>query len=231
LAEHHITLDNLSHVYEIRRRISSSRFITAVTGAGISKASGLPLVSEHVRGIPLKEFFQRDLFEKNPQKFYDVYRKVMQEWRTATPNAAHRAIARRDIWVVTQNIDGLHRDAGSQHVIELHGNLRELHCRGCRLIFGSELAFHEEVPTCPSCRRGLSPGITLEGEEIRHYSRAVDWVGRSQVVFIVGTKLDMHPVCLIPNVARQSGADLVWINEASEIILPAILEPAPGSTY
>jgi NAD-dependent deacetylase len=223
LAEFHITLDNLSHIREIRRMISSSRFITAVTGAGISKASGLPLVSENVRGVPLKNFFQRDLFEQDPHTFYDVYRQVMMEWRQATPNAAHHAIANRDIWVVTQNIDGLHRDAGTRHLIELHGNLRELHCGGCRLILGSELAFRDDVPRCPSCGTILSPGISLEGEEIRHYSRAVDWVGRSELVFIVGTRLDMHPVCHIPGVALQNGGDLIWINEAAEIILPALL--------
>ncbi|WDM03097.1 iron dicitrate transport regulator FecR [Alicyclobacillus cycloheptanicus] len=189
----------------------------------MSKASGLPLVNETVAGIRLRDLFRPQLLNTDPKRFYEAYRVILNEWRSSAPNPAHIALAKRGAWVITQNIDGLHRDAGSEHVIELHGNLRELRCPSCDQIYGSQLAWEAAVPRCPACKDVLRPGITLEGEEVRHFSRALDWVGRAEVLLIVGTKLEMEPVRRLPAVAKRNGARFIEVNRDAERILPKIL--------
>lgn len=208
---------------EWRSELVAARFVVAVTGAGISYSSGLPLEADHVEGVPLREFFRPHLLRSDPQRFFDAYRAVLKRWRSATPNAAHVALAKRGIWVVTQNIDGLHRDAETDHLIELHGNLRELTCPSCNQYYGSDLAWQESVPHCPACGSGLRPGVSLEGSEVRHFSLAVDWVGRAQIVLIIGTTLEMDPVRQLPQIATSNGAKLMYINRAAELAVPKLL--------
>src|SRR5579875_3358955 len=113
-------------VNDLRAHVQSARFLTAITGAGISIASGLPTIKGEVRGVGLEEFFRETLWSKKPDLYFSVYREILWHWRDALPNKAHLSLAQIGAWVITQNIDGLHRDAGNDHVIELHGNLREL---------------------------------------------------------------------------------------------------------
>ncbi|OFW74891.1 MAG: hypothetical protein A2201_04830 [Alicyclobacillus sp. RIFOXYA1_FULL_53_8] len=174
-------------------------------------------------GVPLQDFFRASFFYSQPRRYYEVYRSAMQKWRSARPNPAHFALAQRGAWVITQNVDGLHRDAGTTHLIELHGNLRELHCPRCEIILDSERALANELPICPQCKGILHPGISLEGQEVRHYSRAVDWIGRCEVLLVVGTTLDRDPVQDLPQIAQQSGAQVVWINKNAESVLPKLL--------
>ncbi|MCL6547861.1 MAG: NAD-dependent deacetylase [Alicyclobacillus sp.] len=218
------SLGNLLEVAEeVREAVNAAEFLVAVTGAGISKPSGIPLVDEAVGGVRLREFFRPDLFRQNPEAFYRIYRECILRWRHVQPNPAHLALARRGVWVITQNIDGLHRDAGTEHLIELHGNLRELECRHCERLYSSQLALEQAVPRCPSCEQVLHPGISLEGDQVRHVNRAMDWAGRAQVLFVVGTTLEMDPVRRLPGVAEQNGALTVWVNEAAEVVLPRLL--------
>lgn len=205
--------------------ILSAEHPLAITGAGISVASGLPTVSFRWRGIPLRDVFTLDMFQRKPQQFYACYREMMLHWNVAKPNGAHLAIARRKIPVITMNIDGLHQEAGSSHVIELHGNLRELVCLDCDSLFPSELAKNNDFPYCPTCKGRLKPNIVLVGEEVHHFSTAVDWTGRSDVILIVGTRLEMAPCNQLPEVAKRRGATMIRINKRAEDVLPRILEP------
>ena len=219
------TISSSKQIDSIRSIITQSRFFVAVTGAGISVASGLPLLDVQVEGLPLREVFRSRLLLENPRAYYEVYRNALQGWLKALPNPAHGALARSGAWVVTQNIDGLHRDSGSAHLIELHGNLRELRCQGCNGIFSSDLAFQQAVPECPGCKKTLFPGFTLEGGKVRHFSLASDWVGRAEVLLIVGTQLAMEPVRQLPNIARRNGAAVYWVSQQAEHILPELLKP------
>lgn len=224
MVNYHVTPGNLSQVRQgLREAFGSSKFLVAVTGAGISIASGLPLTKDAVNGVPLDEFFRLSFFKKSPQRFYEVYRETIHKWRKAVPNQAHRALTKRGVWVITQNIDGLHRDAGTEHLIELHGNLRELYCPSCSKILDNSLAFSDAVPRCPECKHILNPGISLEGQEVRHFSLAVDWAGRAEILLIIGTDLEMEPVRHLPRIAADNGAEVVWINESAEKLVPELL--------
>jgi NAD-dependent deacetylase len=225
MATYVITPENLQSVREkVFCVLRTARFAVAITGAGISKASGIPLLEASIDGMPLRRMFQQEMFDEHPDLYYDMYRKAMVSWRYATPNRAHMLLAQKRVWVVTQNIDGLHRDVGTEHLIELHGNFRELLCGQCRHIYNSNLAFEARVPCCPTCRQVLKPGIVLEGEEVRHFSRAVDWVGRAEIVFVIGTSLNMVPVQDLPDIADRNGSTVIWINQEAEHLLDSLYQ-------
>ncbi|MFB5191219.1 SIR2 family NAD-dependent protein deacylase [Alicyclobacillus fastidiosus] len=198
----------------------------ALTGAGISVASGLPLGNEVVQGIPLNEFFMFHTWKERPSQAFAAYREILLDWRRATPNRAHQALADARIRVITQNIDGLHRDAGSQDVIELHGNLRELRCLRCDAVFASQLVWKAAVPSCPTCGDQLFPGFILEGDAVRHIARAVEWVAAADYLVVVGTQLAMDPVRQLREIARERGADVIWISAMAEKWVPLLLQPA-----
>lgn len=213
--------ENLSNIYRI---VAQARFPTAITGAGISIASGLPTINEKISGIQLNNFFKQSLWKTTPEKFFYLYRQIQSHWRNAKINPAHIALAELGAYVITQNIDGLHRDAQTRNLIELHGNLRELHCPVCKIIFNLNLLKLKLIPHCPNCCAILKPGITFEGEEVRHIALAVDWIGRADVLFIVGTQLDMVPAFSLVQIARKTKANLIWINKNAELILPSIIK-------
>lgn len=196
--------------------------IVAVTGAGISVASGLPLGTEQIGEINLQSFFRRELWGDKPSEAYQAYRTILSSWRKAIPNRAHQMLAVQQIRVITQNIDGLHRDAGSEGVIELHGNLRELRCPSCEAVYSSELVWEADIPNCPRCRSQLYPGITLEGEPVRHFARAVEWVASADAVVIVGTQLSMDPIRQLREIAQDNGALLIWISDCAEQWIPIL---------
>jgi NAD-dependent deacetylase len=194
----------------------------AVTGAGISVPSGLPTAGERWRGRTLKEIFTVDLYRKDPLTFYDCYREMLLKWHEARPNPAHRALADASVWIITQNLDGLHQKAGSAHVLEVHGNLRELICETCLALYPSHIAKRNPKPKCPTCERLLKPNIVLEGEDVRHIATAVDWVGMADLLLIIGTKLEMKPVCELPKIAERKGIPIIRCNKKSEEVLPEI---------
>lgn len=205
--------------------------ITAITGAGISVRSGLPLGTDSMNGLPLSVFFQSVVWESRREEGFQVYRTMLHRWRHATPNQAHRSLAEAGVRIITQNIDGLHRDAGSREVIELHGNLRELLCKYCLSTFSSLLALRHTLPQCPTCGRGLYPAVTLEGEPVRHIARAVEWVAGSSCIVVIGTQLEMDPVRQLFEVARSRGLVVVWITAKAEVWLPLLFADflEPGS--
>lgn len=155
-----------------------ARRIGVLTGAGMSAESGLPtyrgiggLYNEMdvEEGMPIEEILHAYTFARNPALTWKYLSQIERACRGAVPNDGHRLLAhwerRFDVTVVTQNVDGLHRAAGSSHVIELHGNLRRLYCCDCRTEFAVEdfegLAL---PPRCRACDGLVRPDVVLFGE-------------------------------------------------------------------
>lgn len=205
-----------------RQAVEGAKVAVAITGAGLSVASGLPTVSREWRGIPLKEIFTQEMFLSDPERFYQCYREMLLDWREAKPNEGHLALAEAGVRIITQNYDGLHQKAGSGQVLEVHGNLRELLCLGCSALFPSHVAETNPLPHCPACARLLQPNIVLEGEAVRHLSVAIDWVGQADVLLIVGTKLEMAPVAQLPEMAQKRGIPVITVNKKAEQVLPEL---------
>lgn len=197
--------------------------LVAITGAGISVESGLPTVDDVVGDVPLRALFQPSIWKEQPHRAFAALRVMMAEWRNKRPNRAHLVLASANVPIITQNVDGLHWAAGSERVIELHGNLRELRCDTCGGIFQADLTFAAPVPKCPTCGDVLRPGFVLEGEEVRHVARAVEWVTSARGLLVVGTELQMLPVRQLYEIARRKNMAIAWVRDHAEDWVPYLL--------
>ena len=162
----------------VAEAIADAERIVFFTGAGISAESGLPtyrgvggLYNEMTidEGLPIEDVLSGDMFARSPQTTWKYIAEIERACRGAGANDAHRAIAalesHADVCVITQNVDGFHRDAGSSNVIELHGNLSELICTQCQhKVSVADYAGLEIPPLCDQCGGILRPTVVLFGE-------------------------------------------------------------------
>jgi NAD-dependent deacetylase len=197
--------------------------IVVLTGAGVSAESGIPtfrgaegLWRQH-RAIDLAtpEAFRRD--PETVWEFYDWRRQVIAECH---PNTAHETIVAMeyffgDFTLITQNIDGLHRRAGNDQILELHGNIWRLRCTDCAFrAENREVPLLEIPPRCPQCSGLLRPDVVWFGEPLpgNTLERAWEVSARAALMLVVGTSALVHPAASLPLVAKQNGAMLVEIN-------------------
>ncbi|MCI9256816.1 NAD-dependent protein deacylase [Oscillospiraceae bacterium 42-9] len=193
-------------------------------GAGVSTASGIPdfrsahgLYMAKKQGISYEEMLSHDYYVEHTEEFYDFLRHVML-YPDAKPNSAHYALAKleregRLEAVITQNIDGLHQAAGSQNVIELHGNEDRYLCQRCGKTYDMRYVMAcEGVPHC-QCGGGLKPDVVLYGEQLnqRDLSRAVWYAMEAQLMVVGGTSLVVYPVAGLVDYLKPQ-AKLVIIN-------------------
>jgi len=209
--------------------IADATRIVALTGAGVSTASGIP--SFRGAGGIWEQFDQRDFhyrrFEADPAGFWrdrlDL-RETFYGDEKVEPNTAHRALAELEQAghldaVITQNVDGLHGAAGSETVIELHGTNREVECVECGHRTPAESAFEraengELPPRCEECGGVLKPAVVLFGESMPDGPtiRAHELAGQSDLFLAVGSSLQVQPAAGLPARAQQSDATLAVVN-------------------
>lgn len=199
--------------------------VVVLTGAGVSAASGLPTY-RGAGGLWEKDEVAAlgtlEAWVSKPNEVWKLFGGLRSQVVAAAPNAAHASLARMEsvapgkFTLVTQNVDGLHQQAGSQNVVELHGNLRRTRChqRGCQLeAFHDEVA-HQVAPLCTECGDLLRPDIVLFGEQIpagpdHLATRAL----RDCDLFIaVGTSGMVSPASRFVRSAEYVGARTVLIN-------------------
>ncbi|QCX34686.1 hypothetical protein FDN13_13790 [Caloramator sp. E03] len=135
--------------------------LVALTGAGISKASGIPTFNEMGN---LREKLSRSFFETNPEEFYKILIEMKEKIERAEPNPAHIALAKYNVPIITMNIDGLHKRAGSKDVIEIHGNLEYVECPNCNELYDFNIV--KETIYCKDCNSLFQPNIVLYGDII-----------------------------------------------------------------
>jgi NAD-dependent deacetylase len=143
------------------------------------------------------EYATIDAFRRDPAKVWEFYALRFAAVTTAEPNAGHFALAELERQglveaVVTQNIDGLHQQAGSQEVIEVHGSIRTASCLEC----GEQVALDPSAPTCPRCGSILKPDVVMFGELLpaEAMERADELVRRAGLLLVVGSSLEVYPV-------------------------------------
>jgi len=207
----------------------------AMTGAGVSTASGIPDFRGEdglwERYDP--EEFHRRRFEADPAGFWRDRLGMVEELYGdgVEPNAAHEALAAMERAgaldaLLTQNVDGLHGAAGSEEVVELHGNGSRVVCRSCGRRSGAEAARErardgELPPRCGGCDGVLKPDVTLFGESLpehAHY-RAHALAQKADTFLVAGSSLSVEPAAGFAREAATRGATLVVVN----------LEPTPLS--
>jgi NAD-dependent deacetylase len=209
--------------------INQGDCVVAFTGAGLSTASGIPDFRSMENGLwsthdPM-EVASLQAFRLAPERFYKWARPVAASIAAAAPNAAHHALKDlerpgRTFTIVTQNIDDLHQKAGSNRVIEIHGNFQTLICAGCRRTYRTGDVIEPfpaslQVPRCPICGCTLKPGAVLFGEELplENWRAAEQACRECDVMIVAGTSLEVHPAAQLPDLAVRSRASIISVNE------------------
>lgn len=233
---------------EFTDKLSESKRLVFFTGAGISAESGIPTF----RGkdgiwnkLKPEELANFNAFLRNPQMVWEWYNHRKKIIHDSKPNSGHLAIAEfekyfDDVTVVTQNIDNLHRRAGSTKIYELHGNIERNYCIKCHTFYNEELDFSDGVPKC-KCGGLIRPDVVWFGEflpadQLEESEKAAI---RSDIFFVVGTSAVVYPAAGLVYTAKRSGSFIVEVNiEETEVtsiadvsffgeagkVLPAVLE-------
>jgi NAD-dependent deacetylase len=207
--------------------LAGARRGVALTGAGISAESGIPTFRGE-EGLwtqydPVK-VATIERFREDPREYWTVARERGPAVLAAQPNPAHVALAGLEqsghvVAVVTQNTDGLHQDAGSRRVVELHGSGRTVQCLDCGTVeprrdVQTRLEF-QMPPRCRICGgMFLKPTVVLFGEPmpITAVEDAMSLAREADVMLIVGTSLVVYPAADLPLVASRAGATLIIVN-------------------
>jgi NAD-dependent deacetylase len=201
-------------VLRLGELVRESRSTVVLTGAGVSVPSGIPDFRTPETGLwanvdPM-EVAHIDVFERDPERFWSYYRPRFHSLSGKRPNAAHAAIAeleRRGLVeaVITQNIDRLHRAAGSEDVIEVHGSIATSSCRSCGASFALEqveaLFDDRGVALCTECSGPVKPDVVLFGEMLpaAAMERAGALAEAAELIVCVGSSLVVYPVAGLPH--------------------------------
>ncbi len=212
---------------QIQEWLDQSRCTVAFTGAGISTESGIPDfrspggVWSKYRTVYFDEFCES---AEARQEYWRQKVEAHRDFAQAEPNVIHRKLA---VWesneklfgVITQNIDGLHQQAGSERVQELHGTARDVSCLDCGWCDRVDRwvdAFLEtnQVPDCPECGGRLKHATVSFGQSLPSdvLDTAVEWSTQSEMFLALGSSLVVEPAASLPRIAASHGAKLVIIN-------------------
>lgn len=209
-----------------RSILAESSALAVLTGAGVSAESGVPTfrgAGGLWRGRNAWELATPEAFRRDPAEVWEFYVARLSGLRSVAPNDGHRALAaleatRDRFWLLTQNVDGLHRDAGSRNVIELHGTIRTARCSGCARETATEAVLRNwsagGVPSCEVCLAGLRPAVVWFGENLPAGAlRAADEAIRNcDTILVVGTSGVVQPAASFAFQARRRGARVVEVN-------------------
>lgn len=217
---------------EVAAHLRNARRALFITGAGISADSGLPTYrgvgglydgEGTEEGLRIEDALSGEMFAAHPEITWKYLIQIEQTCHGAKPNAAHRAIACLEehldrVMVFTQNVDGLHRDAGSHEIVEIHGNLQTLACTACsHEEAAGDVGAREVPPRCLVCGAILRPKVVLFGEALpeNELDRFIEaFQDGFDIVFTIGTS-SVFPYITQPVVlAACSGIPTVEINPA-----------------
>ena len=205
--------------------------VSVLTGAGVSQESGLRTFRDAQAGL-WAQYRPEDLaspeaFARDPKLVWDWYAWRREAVKGVRPNAGHYALVEMEnktptFTLITQNVDGLHRFAGSRNVLELHGNIQRVRCSDCGTyteIWGSDL---ESVPRCERCDGLLRPDVVWFGEALprAELESAVSTAREAQVFFSIGTSGVVQPAAALAHAARNRGSVVVEINAEPTPLTP-----------
>lgn len=212
---------------DLLKTLAEASSVVFFTGAGISAESGIPTF----RGkdgiwnkLKPEELANFNAFLKNPNLVWEWYNHRKQIVHESKPNKGHIAIAESEkyfdnVSVVTQNIDNLHKRAGSTTVYELHGNIERNFCAKCKKYYTKEIDLSKGLPKC-DCGGLIRPDVVWFGEYLPEDQllAAEKAAQKCDIFFVVGTSAIVYPAASLIYVAKENGAFLVEVNiEETEI--------------
>jgi NAD-dependent deacetylase len=217
----------MDQIDELARLLRSSECMLIFTGAGISTESGIPDyrgpqgVWKTRQPVYFHEFLAS---EEKRIEYWEFKLESWEQFRAAQPNAAHAAIAHLEARgqveaVVTQNIDGLHQEAGCKNVIEMHGTDRAVSCLECgdrseTTPWMEWFAEHRTAPRCPKCGGLLKSATISFGQNLDPavLEEATAAASRADLALSLGSTLSVNPAAMMPLITAKNGAPYVIIN-------------------
>ncbi len=213
---------------------NAQRRVVVLTGAGISAESGLGTFRD-VDGIwtkyPLEDLATPEGFARNPAFVHGFYNARRAQLNTSEPNAAHLALARleaamqasgRHFTLVTQNVDHLHEQAGSQNVLHMHGELLKIRCGACGAVetWPGDISVATPCPICEAVGL-MRPHVVWFGEMPLHMEEIEADISRADLFVSIGTSGNVYPAAGFVQMARRAGARTLELN----------LEPSDGASF
>lgn len=206
----------------LREKIAAAGAVTILTGAGISADSGVPTfrgADGLWRTYRAEDLATPDAFARDPRLVWEWYNWRRELIATKRPNPAHYAVAELErrheqFWLITQNVDGLHRAAGSRKLSEIHGNIWQVRCTVCGSVEDNRDVPIALLPTCRQCRGLLRPHIVWFGESLSpdDLSRCAAALQTCEVLLVIGTSGLVYPAAGFASVAKEAGAFVAEIN-------------------
>jgi NAD-dependent deacetylase len=208
---------------ELVESLRSARYVVVLTGAGVSAESHIPTFRDAQTGLwahyDPEELATPQAFRRNPRLVWEWYAWRRELVAQAKPNPGHLALAeleRRlpEFTLITQNVDGLHQQAGSRNVIELHGNINRTKCFEEGEIIDSWPPTTELPPHCPRCGGYLRPDVVWFGEMLSPQALRAAFAAteRCDLFMSIGTSSLVQPAASLPFTALERGAVVVEIN-------------------
>ena len=208
---------------ELLQKLRQAKHIAVLTGAGISAESGVPTFRDAQTGLWAQydshELATPQAFQRNPRLVWEWYTWRRTLISQAQPKPGHAALVELaarvpQLTLITQNVDGLHQQAGSQNVIALHGNIMETKCFAQEHPVTNWPSSEEVPPRCPQCGSFLRPNVVWFGETLPAMAlhTAVQASRACDLFLAVGTSALVHPAASLPLMAVEHGAMLVEVN-------------------
>jgi NAD-dependent deacetylase len=223
--------------------LGASSYRIALTGAGISVESGIPPF-RGIGGLWTKlgepSMTRYQAFLEDPKAWWEDHLtneqpSEMTEFQVAlanaTPNAGHDALVDLEKmgllqYLITQNVDGLHIDAGTQNIAEIHGNTQNIRCMGCGFRVNRDgFLFFELPPQCPECQGIMKSDGVMFGEPIPTATLAIcqEETLKADCVLILGTSATVHPAAGLPEIVYRNGGNLIEVNPEKPLFPPSVL--------
>jgi NAD-dependent deacetylase len=219
-----------SAIARLAELVRGARSVVALTGAGISVPSGIPDFRTPRSGLwervdPM-QVAHIDAFRNDPVRFWSFYGERFATLGDKRPNGAHDALVtleRRGLLdgVITQNIDMLHRKAGTRELVEVHGSIASCSCPDCGASVALEQAREhlaaddEGVPHCEACAAPIKPDVVLFGEMLPAAAllRARAMCERAELLLCIGSSLEVHPVAGLPLLTHEAGGAVAILTQ------------------
>jgi NAD-dependent deacetylase len=212
-----------ARIVQAAQRLDVARRVCVLTGAGISAESGIPTFRDALTGLwsqfRAEELATPEAFERDPHLVWEWYEWRRELVRKAEPNAGHRALAALahrvlDLTLVTQNVDSLHQRAGSERVLEYHGNILRDRCTVEGVVVQRSESATTGLPRCPACGALLRPDVVWFGEAIPREPmlEAAIAADTCDVFLSVGTSSLVYPAAGLAETALRRGATVIEVN-------------------
>ena len=205
-----------------RMHLASAKNVTVLTGAGISADSGVPTFRGPDglwRNYRAEDLATPEAFARDPRMVWEWYSWRRELIVTKRPNPAHEAVVElerrnKHFWLITQNVDDLHRAAGSRQLSEIHGNIWKVRCTGCGVISENRDIHLSILPACQQCRALLRPHIVWFGESLweEDLHRCDEALRACDLLLVIGTSGVVYPAAGFAAVAKEGGALVIEIN-------------------